>query len=88
MEGDTGSHAANLFTCWYRNHFYLAAFNYSDTATNWNIDFSRIGLKTGGPVEAKELWSGTVIQATNSMTIRLAPADAALYKLCGKPEFK
>jgi len=86
--GDTGSRAANLFTCYYKDDFYLAAFNYSDTATNWNIDFSRIGLKTSGPIEAKELWSGAAIPATNSMTIQLAPADAALYKLCGKLEHK
>jgi alpha-galactosidase len=88
VEGDTGSRAANLFTCHDKNDFYLAVFNYSNTATNWNIDFSRIGFKTGGPVEAKELWSGTAIPATDSMTIQLAPADAAIYEFYGEPEHK
>jgi alpha-galactosidase len=88
VEGDTGSRAANLFTCHYKNHFYLAAFNYSDRSADFRVDFRRLGLKTRGPVEAKELWSGAVMQATNSMTIQIAPADAAVYKLCGKPELK
>jgi len=52
------------------------------------VDLRRLGLKTRGPVEAKELWSGAVKPATNSMTFQLAPADAALYKFCGKPELK
>ncbi len=88
VEGDTGSRAANLFTCHYKNHFYLAAFNYSDRSADFNVDLRRLGLKTRGPVEAKELWSGAVKRATNSMTFQLAPADAALYKFCGKPELK
>jgi alpha-galactosidase len=88
VEGDTGSRAANLFARQDKNHFYLAAFNYSDRSADLNVDFRRIGLQTHRPVEAKELWSGAVIQATNSMTIQLAPADAALYEFCGKPELK
>lgn len=85
VEGDTGSHAANLFTCRYQNHFYLAAFNYSDRKADLQVDFCRTGLKMGEPVEVEELWSGAVIQATNSMSIQLGPADAVLYKLRVKP---
>jgi len=88
VEGNTASRAADLFTCSCQNHLYLAAFNYSNAAANWNLDFTRIGLKMRGPVELKELWSDAVILATNSMTFHVAPADAALYKFCGKPEPK
>jgi alpha-galactosidase len=86
VEGDTGNHAANLFICQDKNQFYLAVFNYSDQSADFNVDFNRIGLKTRGRVEGRELWRGAVIQATNSMTIKLAPADAALYKFCQKPK--
>lgn len=80
VEGDTGNHAANLFTFQDRNHFYLAAFNYSATNADWRVDFSRVGLQTRGPVAGKELWSGAPIAATRSLNLHLPGTDAALYR--------
>ena len=88
VEGDTGNRAANLFFFEDKNNCYLAAFNYSDQSADFHVNFSRVGLRTRGRVEARELWRGAIIPAAGSMTIRLAPADTALYEFCGKPELK
>jgi alpha-galactosidase len=80
VEGDTGLGAAKLFVWGDDRRFYLAAFNYSTTNEDFSVDFNRIGLKTAGPVEAKELWSGAVSRVSNPMRIKLNPADAALFQ--------
>ncbi|HEY3862008.1 MAG TPA: alpha-galactosidase [Verrucomicrobiae bacterium] len=80
VEGSSGLGSANLFV-WDSGPFlYLAAFNYSNVEANYSVDLKRIGLNAASPVEAKELWSGSIFQATMPMSIRLAPAGAALYK--------
>jgi alpha-galactosidase len=81
VEGNTGNHASPLFVCEDRKCFYLAALNYSATAaTNMVVDFARIGLKTEGPMYAKELWSGRVATESSPMTIHIRPADAVVYR--------
>jgi alpha-galactosidase len=80
VEGNTGCGAAHLFV-WQDEWFlYLAAFNYSRTEQNFSVDFNRIGLKTAGPIEVKELWSGVTTRVASPMPIKINPADAAIYK--------
>jgi alpha-galactosidase len=80
VEGGTGRAAANLFVWQDARFFYLAAFNYSRTNEEFSAEFNRVGLKTGGPVEVKELWSGATSRVTSPMRIKLNPADAAIYQ--------
>ncbi|HZT23714.1 MAG TPA: alpha-galactosidase, partial [Verrucomicrobiae bacterium] len=81
IEGNTGNRAASIFSSVVKGNYYLAAFNYSKQPTNFSVVFSRIGLKTQEPVKVNELWRNMVGQATNVLTIRLAPMDAAIYEL-------
>jgi len=80
VEGNTANHAANMFVYEDRKCFYLAAFNYSQTETNMEVSFERIGLKTSRTIYAKELWSGQIGRASSPMTFRVSPADAVVYQ--------
>jgi alpha-galactosidase len=80
VEGNTGCGAANLFIWQDERFYYLAAFNYFRTEQSFSIDFNRIGLETAGPIEVKELWSGSTARVTSPMVIKLNPTDAAIYK--------
>ena len=81
VEGYTGSAAANLFAQSEENGFYLAALNYSKTTNNAAVDFNRIGLSSGSAYQVKELWSGAVFDASNTLELSLKPSDAAVYKI-------
>lgn len=80
VEGDTGDRAASMFTYEDARYFYLAAFNYSQAATNREVAFGRIGLRTVGPVEAKELWSGEERKVSSPMNIHIPAADVVVYR--------
>ncbi len=80
VEGNTGSGAANVFSCRCQNDYYLAAFNYSTNSVDLTVDLRRAGIKPAAGLEATELWSGATSPAANPMTITLGPSDAALYK--------
>ena len=80
VAGNPGNRAANLFVYEDKTGFYLAAFNYTNSNASLSVDLNQLGLKTRGPVEVKELWSGTVSRVTSPMTIRFDSADARLYK--------
>lgn len=80
VEGNTDNHAGNLFRYKYGNELYLAVFNFSKTNADFMIDPGRIGLKAGGSVGSKELWSGTVQTNSGTLSIHVAPEDAAIYQ--------
>jgi alpha-galactosidase len=80
VEGNTANGAAHLFSYEDKNYFYLAAFNYAKTNASCRVDFRQLGLQPRGPIEVKELWSGTVSRVSNPMTIQFDSADARLYK--------
>ena len=80
VAGDTGNRAANLFVYEDKTNLYLAAFNYANSEASFSVDLNQLGLKTRGPVEVRELWSGTVSRVSNPMSIRFDSADARLYR--------
>jgi alpha-galactosidase len=83
VEGNTDNHAANLFCYKNGDNLYLAVFNFSNTGKDFSIDPERIGLKTGGTVDSKELWSGTVQTNSGPLSIHVAPEDVGFYKFYG-----
>ena len=80
VEGNSGDHAADLFSHQAKNGFYLAVFNFSDTNRDFTIDPARVGLKVGAYNHVKELWSGSDQAISNPLLIHLPPKDAAVYK--------
>jgi alpha-galactosidase len=81
VKGNTGHWAGSLFVREDKDCVYLAAFNYSTHETNETVDLHRLGLATDGSFHVRELWSGADAIMHNPMTIRLGPADAALFRL-------
>ena len=79
-EGDTDSHAGNLFSFQDKNDFYLAVFNYSNTNASFEVDLNRLGFQTPGPLAMKNLWNGTVTNVSSPMIIQINAGDAELYK--------
>jgi alpha-galactosidase len=80
VEGNTGDHAADVFSYQAKDGFYLAVFNYSDTNRDFTIDPARVGLNAGVYNHVKELWSGSNQAISNPLLIHLPPKDAAVYK--------
>ena len=80
VEGNSGDHAADVFSYEAKNGFYLAVFNYSDTNRDFTIDPARVGLKAGEFNRVKELWSGSNQAISNPLLIHLPSKDAAVYK--------
>jgi len=81
VEGNTNQDAAHLFVSDGKDCCYLAAFNYSAKRATYNVSLKRIGLIPNGPLDVKELWSGALSQASNTITVQLGPDDAALFKI-------
>jgi alpha-galactosidase len=79
VEGNSGNHAANLFTFKKGNQLFLAAYNFSDTNASFVISPERVGL--GNLAHSEELWSGSTQEISGHIVIKLPPQDAALYKL-------
>ncbi|HWY29899.1 MAG TPA: hypothetical protein VNX46_04045, partial [Candidatus Acidoferrum sp.] len=80
VEGNSGGHAASLFTWAGQDGFYLAVFNYSSTNTTTQIDLVRAGLPGNKLVQWQELWSHKKGVATNRLEISIDPADVLLLK--------
>jgi hypothetical protein len=80
VEGNTGNHAANLFSFAGQDGFYLAAFNFSGTNVSWDMDANRLGLKWGLPAGETELWTGATNNVTNTISVHIGSADAVLLK--------
>lgn len=80
VEGNTGNRAANLFSFEGKKKFYVAAFNYSDTNMNFDLNLKRAGLVFPGQIVDKELWSGVIADASNFTNINFDQADAVLYR--------
>jgi len=80
VEGNTDNHAGNLYCYKNGDNFYLAAFNFSNTNTDFAVDPERLGLQVGESVGSKELWSGTVQTNSGRFSVRVAPQDVGFYK--------
>ncbi|HEX3718515.1 MAG TPA: alpha-galactosidase [Verrucomicrobiae bacterium] len=77
----TGSGAANVFAGWSGKDFCVAVFNYSSSPAAFSVDLRKAGWPGDGPVTARELWSASTTNVDKTLSVHLAPADAALYRL-------
>ena len=81
VDGNTGTTASQIFYTTQNGITYVAVFNYTANGTDMNIDLSRLGLS--GSYTATELYSGTIITGSNSLTFTLPGLDAHIYKIAG-----
>ena len=80
VEGNTGSSATDVLVMQNGVNWYLAVFNYTSSATNKVVDFTRAGLPTG-ICGAVDLWSGAYSAASGSLSVSLQAKQAKLFKL-------
>ncbi|MDB5015114.1 MAG: Carbohydrate binding family 6, partial [Daejeonella sp.] len=80
VEGNTGNGTSELFVRQIGSYFYVAALNYGTTSKSFTSAFSRLGLPDG-TYSVKELYSGTVSSATNSLNFTLGASDASIYRI-------
>ncbi|MCX2492165.1 alpha-galactosidase [Pedobacter sp. PF22-3] len=85
VEGNRGKSASPLFIKQTGNIKYLAIFNYSDQIKAFNIDFSRMGLKTNDIYKAENLINQKTADLKNNQMLSLAGKDAAIFKITLKP---
>ncbi|NII83060.1 alpha-galactosidase [Pedobacter sp. SG908] len=85
VEGNRGKSASQLFVKELNGVKYLAVFNYSEGANDFNIDFSRIGLKLDQVYGTENLISRKKESLKNNQIIKLAAKDATIFKITLKP---
>ncbi|MGQ7856129.1 alpha-galactosidase [Pedobacter sp. WC2501] len=85
VEGNRGKSASQLFVKELNGVKYLTVFNYTDEAKDFNIDFSRIGLKLDQVYDTENLISRKKESFKNNQTLKLMAKDAAIFKITLKP---
>lgn len=80
VDGARGTGAGNVFERQDGETWCIAAFNYSGSATNENINLTNAGLPSATFV-ATNLWDGTTLQLTNTMSVSLRGDQAKLFRL-------
>ena len=80
VEGNTGTNATDVLVLHDGTDWYLAVFNYTASATNKAVDFTRAGIPLRS-CDALDLWSGTRSAASGSLSVSLAAQQAKLFKL-------
>ena len=77
------SHAQSLFVHEADSFVYLAAFNYTGSATSYTVPLADLGLSEGEEIaESKELWTGEVAAISSStLTIAVPAKDVRLIRL-------
>jgi hypothetical protein len=84
VEGNTGTAASTVFTSQNGGVWYLAVFNYSQSASLTNVNLSRTGIS--GVTTAVDLWNGSVLPViTNSLTVSLNAAQGRLFEFLNPP---
>ncbi|MDE3105545.1 MAG: alpha-galactosidase [Acidobacteriota bacterium] len=86
VEGDTGTHASNLFTRQESDgSLLLAAFNFQEAQPlELPVRLARLGLQPGVRYTVVDLWSGQSTAATveqDQLTLQLAPGASRLLRL-------
>jgi len=84
VEGNTGTNATDEFVLQNGTNWYLAVFNYSASATNESVDFTRAGMPSS-TCGALDLWSGALSTANGSLSVSLASQQSKLFKLVSSP---
>ncbi|QGQ94686.1 carbohydrate-binding protein [Paenibacillus psychroresistens] len=81
VEGNTGSKATDTFVLNDQGTYYLAVFNYSNSAVNKTVNLSRAGLGGSSEYKLTDLWTDQVTGVQGSLNVSLAPTESKLYKL-------
>ena len=84
VEGNTGTSATDVLVMQNGTNWYLTVFNYTSSATNKTVDFTRAGIPLS-IFGAVDLWSGAFFDASGSLSVSLAAQQAKLFKLAGVP---
>ena len=86
VEGNTGSSATDLLVKSDGTNWYVAVFNYTSSATNKTVDFSRAGIPAG-IYTATDLWSAASSVVSGSLNVSLNAKQSKLFKLALAPNF-
>ncbi len=84
VEGNTGTNATDEFVLQNGTNWYLAVLNYSASATNESVDFTRAGIPSS-TCGALDLWSGAFYNANGSLSVSLAAKQSKLFQLVNVP---
>ncbi len=84
VEGNTGMNASELFILEDEGDYYLAVFNFSQTAVSKEIDLERMGLPHDSPVTVTDVWTGHSSTTHGILPVDLAGAQSMLYKIEAK----
>jgi hypothetical protein len=79
VEGNTGAQPGDVYVKTIGDSCYVAVFNFTNDSKTYNIPLSRLGL--GGHYTATELFSNTLVDVNESLSISLPASDAAVYRL-------
>ncbi|MGB7747576.1 MAG: discoidin domain-containing protein [Verrucomicrobiia bacterium] len=80
VEGDTGSHAEDMFVRQDGTNWCVAVFNYKSIAVNKTVDLARAGLPPGTYV-AVNLWDGTSSVVAGTLNVSLNAKQSKLFRL-------
>jgi hypothetical protein len=84
VEGNTGTNAADVFVLKDNRDYYLAVFNYTDSAVTKTVDLARAGISGAANYTVTNLWKATSSQASGELTVSLDGAQSILYKITPK----
>ncbi|MDQ6418414.1 CBM35 domain-containing protein [Paenibacillus sp. LHD-117] len=85
VEGDTGTNAADLFILKDKRDYYLAVFNYTDSAVTKTVDLALAGISGASNYTVTDLWTDASKQISGQLTVSLDGAQSVLYKITPKP---
>ena len=81
VEGNSGSHAPELFVLEDGGVGYLAVFNFGSSTETRTIDLGRAGLDGARTYAVTSVWDGAASAATGTVSVTVASRAATLLKL-------
>jgi alpha-galactosidase len=80
LEGNTGTHANNVFYREINGFLYIAFLNYSKESMDFNIPLTRFGL-TKSRYTSRELFQLNEVVSVQSINLKVDASDAAILKI-------
>jgi alpha-galactosidase len=80
LDGNTGTHANNVFYRQINGFLYIAFLNYSKESMDFNIPLTRFGL-TKSKYTARELFQLNEVVSVQSINLKVDASDAAILKI-------
>jgi alpha-galactosidase len=80
LDGNTGTHANNVFYREINGFLYIAFLNYSKESMDFNIPLTRFGL-TKSKYTARELFQLNEVVSVQSINLKVDASDAAILKI-------